>query len=110
MVVGILISGIIAYLLGSISFSVIFSKKMVGIDVREQGSKNAGTTNVLRVAGKKAAIFTLVLDILKGVIAVFLALIIGNIAKLSNNEISVLLQVAGVLVILGHTFPIFFRI
>ena len=56
---------IVAYLLGSISFSVIFGKKFAGVDVREKGSKNAGSTNVLRVAGKKAAICALVCDILK---------------------------------------------
>ena len=47
---------IIAYLLGSISFSVIISKKMAGFDVREKGSGNAGTTNVLRTVGKKVSI------------------------------------------------------
>ena len=51
---------IIAYLLGSISFSVIISKKMAGFDVREKGSGNAGSTNVLRTVGKKAAAITLV--------------------------------------------------
>ena len=51
-----IIVSIIAYLLGSISFSVIFSKKFAGFDVREKGSGNAGTTNVLRSVGKKAAV------------------------------------------------------
>ena len=46
---------IVAYFLGSIIFSVIFSRKFAGFDVREKGSKNAGTTNVLRAVGKKAA-------------------------------------------------------
>ena len=50
---------IIAYLIGSISFSVIFTKKLAGFDVREKGSKNAGSTNVLRTAGKKVAMLTL---------------------------------------------------
>ena len=58
------IVAIIAYCLGSISFSVIISKKMAGFDVREKGSGNAGTTNVLRTVGKKASIITLVCDIL----------------------------------------------
>ena len=58
---------IIAYLLGSISFSVIISKKMAGFDVREKGSGNAGTTNVLRTVGKKASILTLICDTLKKV-------------------------------------------
>ncbi len=63
-----IIVAIIAYLLGSISFSVIISKKMAGFDVREKGSKNAGSTNVLRTVGKKAALITLICDILKGVV------------------------------------------
>ena len=57
-----IIVAIVAYLLGSISFSVIISKKMAGFDVREKGSGNAGTTNVLRSVGKKAAVITLVCD------------------------------------------------
>ena len=50
-----IISGIIAYLLGSISFSVIFTKRIAGFDVRQKGSGNAGSTNVLRTAGKKTS-------------------------------------------------------
>lgn len=97
---------VIAYLIGSVSFSVIFSKKMAGFDVREKGSGNAGTTNVLRTVGKKAAILTLICDILKGVVAVIFAYIIGLIAKENN---AILVQLAGVFVIIGHTFPIFFK-
>ena len=72
---------IIAYLLGSISFSVIISKKMAGFDVREKGSGNAGTTNVLRTVGKKASILTLLGDVLKGVVALLVAYIAGLIVK-----------------------------
>ena len=97
---------IIAYLIGSISFSVIISKKMAGFDVREKGSGNAGSTNMLRSVGKKAAAITLICDVLKGVVAIILAIILGNIFKDSNKEL--LLQIAGVAVVLGHTFPIFF--
>jgi len=98
---------IIAYLLGSISFSVIISKKMAGFDVREKGSGNAGTTNVLRTVGKKASILTLICDILKGVIAVLVAYIVGLIIKEGIDK-ALLIQIAGIAVILGHTFPIFF--
>ncbi len=98
---------ILSYLIGSINFSVILSKKMAGFDVREKGSGNAGTTNMLRSVGKKAAAITLVCDILKGVISILLAILIGKIACSSN--VSLLVQVAGISVILGHTFPIFFK-
>ena len=98
---------IIAYLLGSISFSVIISKKMAGFDVRKKGSGNAGTTNVLRSVGKKAAIFTLICDILKGVVAILVALLAGLIFK-DKLDRALLVQLAGIAVIVGHTFPIFF--
>lgn len=101
---------IIAYFLGSISFSVIFSRKFAGFDVREKGSKNAGSTNVLRTAGKKAAILTLICDILKGVLAVLTAILAGKIWANSNKEIvENLMYLAGFFAILGHTFPIFFE-
>lgn len=100
------IIAIIAYLIGSISFSIIISKKMAGFDVREKGSGNAGSTNVLRTVGKKAAIITLICDILKGVVAILIALLIGLFAKGSCK--AVLVQVAAIAVVLGHTFPIFF--
>ncbi len=102
-----IIIAIIAYLIGSINFSVIISKKMAGFDVREKGSGNAGTTNVLRTVGKKAAGITLVCDILKGVVSIFLAKLIILIWK--NLDGALLVQLAGIFVVVGHTFPIFFK-
>lgn len=97
---------IIAYLIGSINFSIIISKKMAGFDVREKGSGNAGTTNMLRSVGKRAAALTLVCDILKGVLAVLVAILAGAIIK--NLDKSLLVQLAAIAVVIGHTFPIFF--
>ena len=94
-----LLAALVGYLLGSISFSVIFSKKLAGVDVREKGSKNAGSTNVLRVAGKQAA----------ALIAILIAIIIGNIIKADNNAKGLLVEIAGLAVVLGHTFPCFFN-
>lgn len=102
-----IIIAIIAYAIGSINFSVLISRKMAGFDVREKGSGNAGTTNMLRSVGKKAAIITLLCDILKGIVAIGIALIAGNIVK--NVDKAVLVQIAGILVVIGHTFPIFFE-
>ena len=102
-----IIIAIIAYLIGSINFSVILSKKIAGFDVREKGSGNAGSTNMLRSVGKKAAVITLVCDILKGVVAILIAVLLGAIFK--NCDKSLLVQIAGILVIVGHTFPIFFE-
>ena len=98
---------IVAYWLGSISFSVIISKKLAGFDVREKGSGNAGSTNVLRTVGKKGAILTLICDCLKGVIAVLIAYIVSKTAQ--NTDGALLVQLAGLAVVLGHTFPIFFN-
>ena len=98
---------IIAYLLGSISFSVIISKKLAGFDVREKGSGNAGSTNVLRTVGKKGAILTLICDCLKGVIAFLIAYIVSKTTQ--NTDGALLVQLAGLAVVLGHTFPIFFN-
>ena len=100
------ITAIIAYLIGSVNFSVILSKKMAGFDVREKGSGNAGTTNMLRSVGEKAAAITLLCDVLKGVVAILIAMLIGWAFKIENQ--SLLVQIAGIAVVLGHTFPIFF--
>ena len=99
---------VIAYCIGSVNFSVIISKKMAGFDVREKGSGNAGTTNVLRTVGKRASIITLICDILKGVIAILIAYIAGLMVKEGVDK-ALLIQLAGIAVILGHTFPIFFQ-
>ena len=106
-----IIIGMIVYLIGSVNFSILISKKVAGFDVREKGSGNAGTTNMLRSVGKGAAVVTLILDILKGVAAIYIAILYGNIvAKLANLVVdnSILVQIAGIFVILGHTYPIYF--
>ena len=97
---------IIAYAIGSVNFSIIFSKKFAGFDVREKGSGNAGSTNMLRSVGKGLAALTLVCDILKGVVAVLIAVGIGNIAKEVKPE--VLVQIAGIFAVIGHTYPVYF--
>ena len=102
-----IIVAIIAYVIGSINFSVIISKKFAGFDLREKGSGNAGSTNVLRTVGKRAALLTLICDVLKGVIAVLIATLIGAIIK--SVDKALLVQIAGILVIIGHTFPILFE-
>ncbi len=93
-----IIMALIAYAIGSVNFSVIISKKMAGFDVREKGSGNAGTTNMLRSVGKRAAAVTLICDILKGVIAIVLAIILGNVFSDLSKEL--LLQISGIAVVL----------
>lgn len=97
---------LVAYLIGSINFAIIFSKKFAGFDLRERGSKNAGTTNVLRTVGKKAAILTLICDMLKGVVSVLLATLVAKIW--TETDLEILKYLAGLMAIIGHTYPIYY--
>ncbi len=90
-----------AYLLGSISSAILLSRIMGFPDPRSQGSKNPGATNVMRIAGKKAAFFTLVGDCLKGLIPVLL----GRIAGVEPLILALIAFAA----FAGHCFPVFFR-
>ncbi|MDE5830235.1 MAG: glycerol-3-phosphate acyltransferase [Clostridia bacterium] len=103
----VIIVAVIAYLIGSINFSVIISKKVAGFDVREKGSGNAGTTNMLRSVGKGAAAVTLICDILKGVVAVMIGLLVSKLAKETNEAL--LVQVAGFAVIVRTYISNIFR-
>ena len=91
---------IVAYLLGSLSSAILLSKIMGFQDPRSEGSKNPGATNVLRIAGKKAAFLTLVGDCLKGFIPVLVA------AALFTDPLVVALTAFAAFA--GHCFPIFF--
>jgi acyl phosphate:glycerol-3-phosphate acyltransferase len=96
---------LIAYLIGSVPFSVIAGKLLKGIDVREYGSGNAGATNTFRVLGKKAGIPVLLLDVLKGYLAVNLA---WYTPYLPSTEIYINLQLTfGIAAVLGHVFPVY---
>lgn len=101
--IALIIAIAIAYAIGSINFSVLISKKFAGFDVRQKGSGNAGTTNMLRSVGKGAAAITLICDILKGVIAVLIALLISKIAK--NTDGALLVQGAALAVVIRAYFP-----
>ena len=101
----ILVITILSYLLGSIPSAVIISKAFKGIDIRDHGSKNAGFTNVYRVLGALPATFVLIVDIGKGMAAVLLITQI-SFDPVALNLISLKI-LAGILVILGHVFPIF---
>ena len=102
----ILIIILTAYLLGSIPSSVWIGKIFYGIDVREHGSGNAGTTNTIRILGYKAGIPVFIIDALKGWFAVFMVKIIfGYFPSLEMPEYMSL--VAAVAVVLGHIFPVF---
>ncbi|MBR6720993.1 MAG: glycerol-3-phosphate 1-O-acyltransferase PlsY [Alistipes sp.] len=98
---------IIAYLLGSIPSAVWIGKKYYGIDIREHGSKNAGTTNMLRVLGKRAAIPVFIIDYFKGFGAVMLTSLLRYDDAVNDAWLINIRIIATVAVVLGHIFPIF---
>jgi glycerol-3-phosphate acyltransferase PlsY len=97
---------IAAYLLGSIS-SAVWMAKRHGINIRDYGSGNAGTTNILRTLGPKAALPVFLFDILKGLIAVqFIRF--TDLSALTNPELSTGYEIAlGICAVAGHIFPVF---
>ncbi len=96
---------ILAYLLGSISFAVIASWIFKLPDPRTFGSKNPGATNVLRSGNKAAAVLTLLGDAGKGWVVVILAQYLAPVLELDNRIIAAV----GLIVFLGHIWPVFFR-
>lgn len=110
---------LVSYLLGSLNFSIIFSKSVVKKDIRESGSGNAGATNMLRTYGKKFALLTMLGDIIKVAIAIIIAfLIFGSPVKYlfasptdptELQEIMFYKQFAGFFCVIGHIFPVFFK-
>lgn len=96
MIAGVLLA---SYLLGSIPFSFLITRLVIGKDIRQLGSGNVGATNVLRTTGKLPGIFALIMDVLKGVCAVFL----GR-AILGSDSWAAL---AGFAAVVGHSYPLF---
>ncbi len=99
-----LVATLLAYLLGSLSFAVIVSKAMGLADPKSYGSGNPGATNVLRSGSKKAAIFTLLGDVLKGVVAVALAR--HFVVEFAITTLGI--AAVAIAVFVGHLYPIFF--
>lgn len=95
------LSVVLGYVLGAIPVGIFAGRTFAGIDPREAGSRNIGFTNVLRVAGKTAGIVTLIGDMGKGALAVYLARVLAGPAA------GDLILAAGAAAILGHMFPVF---
>lgn len=98
---------VVAYLLGSIPSAVWIGKKYYGIDIREHGSKNAGTTNMLRVLGKRAALPVFIIDYFKGFVAVILTSLMRYDEAVSDAWLINLRIIATVAVVIGHIYPVF---
>ncbi len=104
---------VLAYLIGSINFAVIFSKLFTGKDVRNEGSGNAGTTNILRTVGKIPAALTFVFDALKGFVACFAGKAVFAYLFETSNALEIFSPIYGayvccIAVMLGHIYPVFF--
>ena len=103
-----LISLLIAYLLGSIPFGLLIGRFWLGVDVRQQGSGNIGMTNVMRVGGKLPGALTFILDFGKAWLAVVIADLL--LVEESTPEPTLgILMLVGAFAILGHVFPVFLR-
>ncbi len=104
---------IIGYLLGSIPFGALVGKRVAKVDIREYGSGKTGTTNVLRVAGRKAAALVVILDVLKGALAVvFAGLIIGGgYLEVGGYGVGLLTaqSLAALAAIAGHNWSVFLK-
>ena len=104
---------IVGYLLGSIPCGLLVGRRSAKVDVRDYGSGKTGATNVLRTAGKKAAFLVVILDVLKGVLAVVFAGLIVRGDYLVVGEFGLGMLVAQVLAalasVLGHNFPVFLK-
>ena len=99
---------VFAFLCGSIPAGYLIVKKTKGIDIRKHGSGNIGSTNVKRIAGRRAGIATQISDILKGVIPVTVALILGRVYSLPIGD-DVFMSTTGLAAILGHDFTPFLK-
>lgn len=95
----------ISYLLGSIPFGYIFTKRFVGINIREYGSGNTGSTNVLRVAGPKVALITQLCDMMKGLLPVAVVIILESVGVYTFDDFFI--YAVGIATILGHNFSVF---
>jgi glycerol-3-phosphate acyltransferase PlsY len=93
---------VIAYLLGDIPFGFLLVKLTTGRDVRASGSGNIGATNVLRTTGRAAGVATLLLDIAKGYLAVWIE------GRLSGSSLE-WMSAAALAVMIGHSYPVFLR-
>lgn len=105
-----IVFGLTAYLLGSVPSAVLIGKAWYDIDVREHGSKNSGATNTFRVLGKKAGVTVLLMDVIKGLLAVFLPFILVEFLPdilEGIQDLSALKVVCALAAILGHIFPVF---
>ncbi|MDD2389310.1 MAG: glycerol-3-phosphate 1-O-acyltransferase PlsY [Desulfobacterales bacterium] len=96
-----------AYLLGSIPFGVVLTRRFAGIDIRREGSRNIGATNVRRLAGSKLAALTLAGDVLKGAVPVYAAIFLSVFDQVAARDAYV--SVVALSALLGHLYPVYMK-
>lgn len=97
----------LAYILGSIPTAVWFGKMMYGIDVREHGSGNPGATNTFRVLGKRAGTIVMLADIIKGMLATSVAVLLLRLNLIEEQNLVTFKLIFGVVAVFGHIFSVF---
>ncbi len=110
-IIAIAVCVVISYLMGSFNSAIVTVRIMKGEDIRNFGSGNAGLTNTLRCFGKLPALFTLIGDLLKGIIAVLICKLICSLMGIGigpENDVYFIGYIAGLCAVIGHIFPIYY--
>ena len=103
----IIFGGLVAYLIGSIPTAVWYGKLVYSVDVRDHGSGNPGATNTFRVLGKSAGTVVMLVDICKGLLATFIAVLLIRAGVIPEEKEIVAKLVYGMIAVFGHIFPVF---
>ena len=104
-----IISGVLAYIIGSIPSAVWFGKIVHGLDVREHGSGNPGATNTFRVLGKRAGTIVLLFDIAKGLLATSMAVLLLRWGIITEEALVLTKLIFGIIAVFGHLFSVFLK-
>lgn len=101
------VTGVGAYLIGSIPTAVWYGQGFFGVDVRQHGSGNAGATNVFRVLGKRAGTIVMLVDVIKGYTAAILASLLWYADVITKPDIMTFKIIFGLVAVIGHLYPVF---
>jgi len=106
-VLWIILSIVLAYVLGSTPTAVWYGLRFHQVDVRQHGSGNAGATNTFRVLGKRAGSIVMLVDILKGLTATMLAFVLIEVGAIEIGQLVEYKLLLGIIAVVGHVFPLY---
>lgn len=106
-IIAIAVGSLFAYLLGSVPTAVWYGRAVYGMDVRDHGSGNPGATNTFRVLGKRAGIIVMLADIIKGMLATSVAVLLMNLQFIPEENLIIFKLIFGVIAVFGHIFSAF---